>query len=394
MLEWLKNLLDGRVSDIKKPFGGTFIGISIIQNWKALYALAFGGNDNAVEDRISIASNYTSEHLLWPSILALFLIFIYPTLDSVASAINLFVKLKIKPTLLSIISPRNLVPKDHYLTLKKNLENVQKKNNELQDDINTLNSTKFSLNEELRKQQILIDEKRDLVFRNIQMDIRVGVIVHIVHELNILTAKSIDTATYFESAKQTEIKIFKSLKGQNPVEINSNNQNTFYLGSELLQFSSDISDKIRFWDTISEDSKLNPRWIEIKEREKLNGYLDNCNWVTDSFPLHIDEALSGGKYYLFTWFILEDTTILDDSTLFIIADDKVNIYLNYLGKPLISSEAGLDKLEIINIDKNKFVAGLNYVVFEVTNIESVAKENENGYHNPYGIIYKLILRFK
>jgi hypothetical protein len=143
-----------------------------------------------------------------------------------------------------------------------------------------------------------------------------------------------------------------------------------------------------------------PRWIECSKKFSA---IDGAKWIAHSKNITNQEAIDGG-YYEFKKEFSINCSIKKISKAFLnlLVDDHCVVYLN--GNILIADNghqrvSGFDELHRYNVSQF-LIQGRNEILFKVENID-FHKENKQGtsffsyqnkgQHNPYGLIYTLII---
>lgn len=182
-MEWIENIRDTIAKRLKGAFGGTFIIVWTVLNWRLIYILFNFDNDCTLNDKLIIIEDYIRPRYPWrlfltPLLLTIGSVFSYSVLNYITYSITSFFSLRVRPFILKKIDTNRVVERERYTTLEKqffdldtkytnekanflrNLENVEqltKENNKLsidikskQEEIDSLNKKSLEDTEKLR----------------------------------------------------------------------------------------------------------------------------------------------------------------------------------------------------------------------------------------------------
>ncbi len=123
-MEWIENIHDTITKRLKGAFGGTFIIVWTILNWRLVYILFNFDNDCTLNDKITIIEDYNRHSYPWrlflkPLLLTIGSVFSYSVLNYITYSITSFFSLRVRPFILQKIDMNTVVERERYRTLEK-----------------------------------------------------------------------------------------------------------------------------------------------------------------------------------------------------------------------------------------------------------------------------------
>jgi hypothetical protein len=192
-MEVIENIRDTITKRLKGAFGGTFIIVWAILNWKLIYILFNFDYDCTLNDKLTIIEDYNRHSYPWrlfltPLLLTIASVFSYSVLNYITYSITSFFTLKVRPSILKKIDTNTVVERERYTTLEKQffeldtkytnekanflrnleaIEQITKENNKLSIDIKSKqneidNLSKKSLEDTEKLRMTLNNQLQDL----------------------------------------------------------------------------------------------------------------------------------------------------------------------------------------------------------------------------------------
>ena len=123
-MEIIENIRNTIGKRLKGDFGGTFILIWTILNWKLIYILFNFDNDCTLFDKLKIIEEYIKHRYPWrlfltPLLLTIGSVFSYSVLNYITYSITTFFSLRVRPYILKIIDTNTIVERGRYTILEK-----------------------------------------------------------------------------------------------------------------------------------------------------------------------------------------------------------------------------------------------------------------------------------
>jgi hypothetical protein len=144
-MDWLENIKDTIAKRLKGAFGGTFIIVWSILNWRLLFILFNFDKENNLQERLLLIDEYWKTKNFWqiyiyPLLTTIFSVFVYSILNYLTYSITSFFSLRIKPFILNKIDKNTVVEKERHSTLEQQYINLDSKyNKEKKEFIETKN---------------------------------------------------------------------------------------------------------------------------------------------------------------------------------------------------------------------------------------------------------------
>lgn len=123
-MEWIENIRNTIAKRLKGAFGGTFILVWTVLNWRLIYILFNFDNDCTLNDKLTIIEDYIRHSYPWrlflsPLLLTIGSVFSYSVLNYITYSITSFFSLTIRPFILKKIDTNTVVERERYTTLEK-----------------------------------------------------------------------------------------------------------------------------------------------------------------------------------------------------------------------------------------------------------------------------------
>lgn len=123
-MEWIENIRDTIAKRLKGAFGGTFVIVWAVFNWRLIYILFNFDKDCTLNDRLLIIEDYIRHRypcqlFFTPLLLTIVSVFTYSILTYMTYAITSFFSLRIRPFILKNIDKNTVVERERYTTLEK-----------------------------------------------------------------------------------------------------------------------------------------------------------------------------------------------------------------------------------------------------------------------------------
>jgi hypothetical protein len=131
-MEWLENTRDTIAKRVKGAFGGTFLIIWSVFNWRILYILFNFDSSLKLNEKLLIIDtyilkNYPRNLLLYPIIFSLVSVITYSILNHITYVIITFFNLIVKPFILRLIDKNTVIEKYKYQELQSQYFDLTKK---------------------------------------------------------------------------------------------------------------------------------------------------------------------------------------------------------------------------------------------------------------------------
>ncbi len=361
IIDVFKSRTDNPVMDTEgkgSPFGGTYIFIWLICNWKIPFSLFNFDRSYHLTEKISFLNSYIVDKGYWNvffvpvgyTFLSLLLFFCFSSIAIIFSkGYHTFVLPKVTKWIEGKSSIRTI---DQYNTVLNGYIQATL-------DAKTANENLSIKDEDLKKR---------LEGNNIRHKAEVELLNN---NLNIV--HSINTAV---------------LKIQPDVVLGSSDETVIFTGSpdHPTKVKKDTNAVI-----VSFSKGISSGWLDLHHK-----YLEKfpkAFWISDRNSVTDEEATKGGMYLFKKTFTLDiDKTLVSSIKLYSLVDDFFAFKINGHYTPV------MEEVQPVRRDLHEYDItsecnpGDNTLDFEIRNVK--ATEPATGVQNPYGFIFSVILRLK
>jgi hypothetical protein len=139
-MEWLENIKDTIAKRLKGAFGGTFIIVWSVLNWRLLFILLNFDNKSNLQERLLLIDEYWKtknfcQIYIYPILTTILSVLVYSFLNYLTYIITSFFSLRIKPHILNIIDKSKVVERERFTTLDQQYSKLENKYNTEHDEL-------------------------------------------------------------------------------------------------------------------------------------------------------------------------------------------------------------------------------------------------------------------